>query len=624
MTMVQCLNEHHGKGFVAYHGDSCDVVRYLPDNSVDMIVYSPPFGDLFTYSDSVADLGNSGSNEEFLRHYEFLASELLRVLKPGRLCWAHCSDLPTRKWKDGFIGINPLSDDLSYLHRKLGWILQCRTTIRKCPVTEMQRTKALGLLHKQVKKDSTMSRTGMPDYLLCFRKPGENAVAVSHTAEEFPVEQWQEWAEPVWDDIRQTNVLNVNGARDHADERHVCLGRGSLVLTRERGYVPIETVSVGDFVLTHMGRWRQVTAVRNTGVRPVVRVKAHGVPGLVVTPDHKLWTRMAPGARAKASAKNSDPRWVRADETIGSYVNQKLPPVVDSDLTERDCWLIGRWLADGHVGTRGDYFVSIGFDKLAAFDAAAGENGGTRRESTAMQIRLKSLSTSVTDVLSRCGRGAAGKTIPSDILSLPAHLASKVLDGYLSGDGHYLADRKRWLASSVSKALLLGLSMLAQRVYGCVASVYAGRAAGETTIEGRTVRTLDDWVLSFDIPDNGRRKRPFVMDDGAWKKVRSAGYESEPVETWCIRVDEDESFSSEGCVVKNCPLQLDLIRRTVVLATNPGEVVFSPFMGIGSEGYVALQEGRKFIGIELKESYWRQSIKNLSAVEGQGTLDLAC
>lgn len=114
------------------------------------------------------------------------------------------------------------------------------------------------------------------------------------------------------------------------------------------------------------------------------------------------------------------------------------------------------------------------------------------------------------------------------------------------------------------------------------------------------------------------------MDDGAWKKVRSAGYESEPVETWCIRVDEDESFSSEGCVVKNCPLQLDLIRRTVVLATNPGEVVFSPFMGIGSEGYVALQEGRKFIGIELKESYWRQSIKNLSAVEGQGTLDLAC
>lgn len=293
MSNVICLNEHHGGDFTAYHGDCCDVVRYLPDNSVDMVVYSPPFGDLFVYSDSVADLGNSGSNEEFLRHYEFLAKELLRVLKPGRLCFVHCSDLPTRKWKDGYIGINPLSDDLSYLHRKLGWILQCRTTIRRCPVTEMQRTKAIGLLHKQVKKDSTMSRTGMPDYLLCFRKPGENAKPVSHTAEEFPVEQWQEWAEPVWDDIDQTDVLNARVARENADERHLCplqlpLIRRAVVLGTNPGEVifsPFMGIGSEGYVALQEGRkfvgvelkgayWKQaiknMQGVDNQGVLPLM------------------------------------------------------------------------------------------------------------------------------------------------------------------------------------------------------------------------------------------------------------------------------------------------------------------------------------------------------------------
>lgn len=222
MADIRCLNDAHGETWSAYHGDCCDVVRQLPDRSIDFSIYSPPFANLFTYSESEADMGNAADNEEFLHHYEFLATHLLRVVKPGRLVAVHCSDIPLQKWRDGIIGINPLSDLLSEVHRRIGWILHSRVTIWKCPVVEATRTKALGLLHKQLLKDSAMSRTGMADYLLVFRTPGENAVAVGRQAAEFPVERWQQWASPVWMDIRQTNTLNAAVARENADERHIC------------------------------------------------------------------------------------------------------------------------------------------------------------------------------------------------------------------------------------------------------------------------------------------------------------------------------------------------------------------------------------------------------------------
>jgi len=222
MTEITCINETHGDKYAAYHGDCVDVVRQLPDNSVGFSVYSPPFGNLFCYSDSECDMGNSADNSEFFQHYQFLLGEMARVLKPGRLSAVHCSEIPHTKWKDGFIGIYDLPGDIIRAHQAAGFVLHSRVTVWKDPVVEMTRTKALGLLHKQLKKDSTRSRVGMPDYLLIFRAPGENTEPVEHSAADFPVEQWQKWASPVWMDIRQTDTLNVRAAKDNADEKHIC------------------------------------------------------------------------------------------------------------------------------------------------------------------------------------------------------------------------------------------------------------------------------------------------------------------------------------------------------------------------------------------------------------------
>jgi len=219
---IRCLNEAHGERWGAFHADCVDLVRQLPDASVGFSVYSPPFANIFVYSDSVADMGNCASDDEFAQHYRFLIAEKLRVTKPGRLTAVHCSDLPSSKWKDGVIGLKDFPGEIIRAHQDAGWVFHSRVTVWRDPVVEMTRTKALGLLYKQLQKDSTRSRQGMADYVLVFRKPGENVEPVGHRPEHFPVSQWQQWASPVWMDIQQTNTLNVTMARDHADERHVC------------------------------------------------------------------------------------------------------------------------------------------------------------------------------------------------------------------------------------------------------------------------------------------------------------------------------------------------------------------------------------------------------------------
>jgi DNA modification methylase len=221
MATIRCLNENHGDRFTAYWGDCVDVVGQLPDSSIDFSVYSPPFGSLFVYSESISDMGNS-TDEQFRDQYAFLVREKLRVTKPGRLTAVHCSDLPLTKWKDGAVGIKDFSGDIIKIHEEAGWILHSRRTIWKCPVTEMTRTKHVGLLYKQLKKDSSKSRGGMPDYLMTFIKPGDNAQLITHDPSDFPVEQWQEWASPVWMSVNQTRVLNVKAARNANDERHLC------------------------------------------------------------------------------------------------------------------------------------------------------------------------------------------------------------------------------------------------------------------------------------------------------------------------------------------------------------------------------------------------------------------
>ena len=221
MAAIRCLNSIEGEGWKAINGDCVDVVSQLPANSVGVSVYSPPFGSLFVYSESAADMGNS-TDDEFARHYAYLVKEKLRVTMPGRITAVHCSDLPMTKWKEGAVGIKDFSGQIIQIHQEAGWILHGRRTIWKCPVVEMTRTKHVGLLYKQLQKDSSKSRGGMPDYMLTFIKPGDNPEPIKHTPEDFPLDQWQEWASPVWMSIDQSNVLNVKAAKQAGDERHLC------------------------------------------------------------------------------------------------------------------------------------------------------------------------------------------------------------------------------------------------------------------------------------------------------------------------------------------------------------------------------------------------------------------
>lgn len=208
--------------YALYCGDSCEVIKGIPDNSVHFMVYSPPFASLYTYSNSERDMGNCRSHAEFYAQFEFLAKELYRVLMPGRNMSFHCMNLPTSKERDGFIGITDFRGELIRIFQGAGFIFHSEVCIWKDPVTAMQRTKALGLLHKQIKKDSCMSRQGIPDYLVTMRKPGENPEPVTHTNETFPVSAWQRYASPVWMDINPSDTLQYRSARDEKDERHIC------------------------------------------------------------------------------------------------------------------------------------------------------------------------------------------------------------------------------------------------------------------------------------------------------------------------------------------------------------------------------------------------------------------
>ena len=201
-------------------GDCVELIRSVPDDSVGFSVFSPPFADLYTYSDYAEDMGNSADWQEFLVHFDFLVENLFRVLQPGRNVAVHCMDLMVKKGVEGYRGLRDFSGMIREAFEKHGFIYHSRVTIWKDPVIQMQRTKAIELLHKQVKKDSTMSAVGLPDYVLVFRKDGERENPVANT--DLPVDLWQKYASPVWMDINQTHTLQYTTARDERDEKHIC------------------------------------------------------------------------------------------------------------------------------------------------------------------------------------------------------------------------------------------------------------------------------------------------------------------------------------------------------------------------------------------------------------------
>lgn len=235
--MADVIDQRSGRDWTLYHGDCVEVLRGLPDESIHYSVFSPPFASLYTYSASPRDMGNSRDIEDFIAQFRYLVSELYRVMKPGRLVSFHCMLIPTSKARDGFIGLQDFRGELIRAFVSLGWVFHSEVVIWKDPVTAMQRTKALGLLHKQIRKDSSMNRQGIPDYLVTVRKPGENTEPVAHTAEEFPVQLWQRYASPVWvtvggdegdgfcsvsADINPGDTLQYRSAREDQDERHIC------------------------------------------------------------------------------------------------------------------------------------------------------------------------------------------------------------------------------------------------------------------------------------------------------------------------------------------------------------------------------------------------------------------
>lgn len=268
-----------GNGWEIHLADCVELAAELPSDSVHYSVYSPPFESLYTYSNSERDMGNSRSTEEFWEHYRFLIAEQFRVLMPGRLVSIHCMNLPTSKVRDGHIGIRDFRGEIIRAFESAGFIYHSEVCIWKDPVTAMQRTKALGLLHKQIKKDSAMSRQGVPDYLVTMRKPGDNPEPVSNTNESFPVKLWQRYASPIWMDINPSDTLTYREAREHDDERHICplqldvIRRGIKLWSNEGDVVwsPFAGIGSEGYVAIEMGRRYIGSELKNSYYRQAIK-----------------------------------------------------------------------------------------------------------------------------------------------------------------------------------------------------------------------------------------------------------------------------------------------------------------------------------------------------------------
>lgn len=241
---IKVLNQHITDEFSIYNGDSCEIIKGIPSNSIHYSIFSPPFASLFTYSNSERDMGNSRDDSSFYAHFQFLISELYRVTMPGRLLSFHCMNLPMTINKDGVIGLKDFRGELIRLFIEKGFIHHSEVVIWKDPLVQATRTKNLTLAHKQISKDSTRCAQGFPDYIITMRKPGDNPEPVAKGAgfdryigdlptpkdekkddpriNKYSHHVWQRYASPVWMDINQTDTLNVRAARDKEDEKHIC------------------------------------------------------------------------------------------------------------------------------------------------------------------------------------------------------------------------------------------------------------------------------------------------------------------------------------------------------------------------------------------------------------------
>jgi DNA modification methylase len=258
---MNCIDQVVTDNYTAIHGDAIEALQGLPDHCIGYSIFSPPFASLYTYSNSPRDMGNVRDEAEFFAHFDFLVAQLRRVMKPGRNVSFHCMDMPASKERDGYIGLKDFPGDLIRAFQKHGFIFHSKAVIWKDPVTAMQRTKALGLLHKSVRENAAMCRQGIPDYLITMRAPGESE-RVTHTREEYPVDLWQKVASPVWMDIDPSDTLQYRSAREHDDERHICplqlgvIRNGVMLWSNPNDVVLSPFMGIGSegYVALQMGR----------------------------------------------------------------------------------------------------------------------------------------------------------------------------------------------------------------------------------------------------------------------------------------------------------------------------------------------------------------------------------
>jgi DNA modification methylase len=257
---MPCIEQVTADRYTAIHGDCVEALRDLPDQCVGYSIFSPPFASLYTYSNSPRDMGNCRTDAEFFAHFDYLIAELRRVMMPGRDVSFHCMLMPASKERDGYIGLKDFRGDLIRAFQRHGFIFHSEVTIWKDPVTAMQRTKALGLLHKSVRENAAMCRQGIPDYLVTMRTPGEQAQRVTH--DDYPVDLWQKVASPVWMDINPSDTLQYRSARENDDERHICplqlevIRRGVQLWTNPGDVVLSPFMGIGSegFVSLELGR----------------------------------------------------------------------------------------------------------------------------------------------------------------------------------------------------------------------------------------------------------------------------------------------------------------------------------------------------------------------------------
>jgi len=258
---MNCIEQTVTDQWTLMNGDCVEVLRGLPAHSIDYSIFSPPFASLYTYSNSPRDMGNVRNDAEFFEHFSHLIAELRRVMKPGHNVSFHCMLLPTSKERDGYIGLKDFRGDLIRAFQAGGFIYASEVCIWKDPVTAMQRTKALGLLHKTVRENACMSRQGIPDYLVTMRAPGEMVDRVRH-GDDYPVSKWQKVASPIWTDIDPGDTLQYMSAREHDDERHICplqlevIRRGIDLWTNPNDIVLSPFAGIGSelYVAVEMGR----------------------------------------------------------------------------------------------------------------------------------------------------------------------------------------------------------------------------------------------------------------------------------------------------------------------------------------------------------------------------------